>query len=150
MSFRLPCICNLKSISVLSGCLSMPDATSLHHQQYCIILSWIRAFNIKSTLQKRGCKVYVISFLYSKCSNFQAAWVCCQSYASISHNPTKSVHNIYAGPLQLKEFNFSYLFLRQWCRDVASGIDRHPDRTVINFRLQIQGNRKLIPCSRTF
>ena len=27
------------------------------------------------------------------------------------------------GPLQLKEFNFSYLFLRQWCRDVASGID---------------------------
>ena len=31
MSFRLPCICNLKSISVLSGCLSMPDATSLHH-----------------------------------------------------------------------------------------------------------------------
>ena len=31
MSFRLPCICNLKSISVLSGCLSLPDATSLHH-----------------------------------------------------------------------------------------------------------------------
>ena len=30
MSFRLPCICNLKQISVLSGCLSMPDATSLH------------------------------------------------------------------------------------------------------------------------
>ena len=36
------------------------------------------------------------------------------------------------------------------CRDVASGIDRHPDRTEIHFRLQIQGNRKLIPCSRTF
>ena len=68
------------------------------------------AFNIKSTLQKRGCKVYVISFLYSKCSTFKAAWVCGQSYASISHNPTISVHNIntdYAGPLQLKEFNFS-------------------------------------------
>ena len=32
MSFQLPCICNLKSISVLSGCLSMPDATSLHHR----------------------------------------------------------------------------------------------------------------------
>ena len=31
MSFRLPCIYDLKSISVLSGCLSMPDATSLHH-----------------------------------------------------------------------------------------------------------------------
>ena len=34
-------------------------------------------------------KVYVISFLYSKCSTFKAAWVCGQSYASISHNPTK-------------------------------------------------------------
>ena len=34
--------------------------------------------------------------------------------------------------------------------DVASGIDRHPDRTEIDVRLQIQGNRKLIPCSRTF
>ena len=51
-----------------------------------------------------------------------------------------SVHNLlnthFAGPLQLKEFNFSYLFLRQWCRDVASGIDRHPDRTEIYFRLR--------------
>ena len=34
--------------------------------------------------------------------------------------------------------------------DVASGIDRHPDRTEIDFRLQIHGNRKLIPSSRTF
>ena len=34
--------------------------------------------------------------------------------------------------------------------DVASGIDRNPDRTEIDFRLQIQGNRKLIPCFRTF
>ena len=33
---------------------------------------------------------------------------------------------------------------------VASGIDRHPDRTEIYFRLQIQGNRKLIPYFRTF
>ena len=34
--------------------------------------------------------------------------------------------------------------------DVASGIDRHPDRTEIDFRLQIQGNRKLIPCPVLF
>ena len=34
--------------------------------------------------------------------------------------------------------------------DVASGIDRHPNRIEIYFRLQIQGNRKLIPCVRTF
>ena len=64
-----------------------------------------------------------------------------------------SVHNLlnthFAGPLQLKEFNFSNLFLRQLCRDVASGIDRHPNRTEIDFRMQIQGNPKLIPCSRT-
>ena len=33
--------------------------------------------------------------------------------------------------------------------DVASGIDR-TDRTEIYFRLQIQGNRKLIPCFRSF
>ena len=35
-------------------------------------------------------------------------------------------------------------------RDVASGIDRHPDETEIDFRLQIQGNRTLYPCSHTF
>ena len=50
-----------------------------------------------------------------------------------------SEHNLlntrFAGPLQLNEFNFSYLFLRQLCRDVASGIDRHPDGTEIDFRL---------------
>ena len=33
---------------------------------------------------------------------------------------------------------------------MASGIDRHPDRTEIYFRLQIQGNQKLIPCSQLF
>ena len=33
---------------------------------------------------------------------------------------------------------------------VASGIDRHPDGTEIYFGLQIQGNRKLIPCFCTF
>ena len=39
-------------------------------------------------------------------------------------------------PLPLKTFSFSCLFLRQWCRDVASAIDRHG--TEIYFRLQIQ------------
>ena len=52
--------------------------------------------------------------------------------------------------IQLKIIQYWWWFWRQWCRDVASGIDRHPDRTEIDFRLQIQGNRKLIPCSRTF
>ena len=75
----------------------MPDATSLHHclqnhLQYCIILSSIRALNINRpivNLAEAGCIVYVISFLYSKCSSFKGAWVCGQSYASINHNPTK-------------------------------------------------------------
>ena len=69
----------------------MPDATSLHHclqnhHQYCIALNINRPV---VNLAKRGCNVYVISFLYSKCSTFKAAWVCGQSYASMSHNPTK-------------------------------------------------------------
>ena len=33
---------------------------------------------------KRGCKVYVISFLYSKCSTFEAAWVCLKSISVLS------------------------------------------------------------------
>ena len=75
-------------------CLLMPDATSLHHclqnhHQYCIILSWIRAFNINKPVVNLAEAVNVISFLYSKCSTFKAAWVCGQSYASFSHNPTK-------------------------------------------------------------
>ena len=52
--------------------------------------------------------------------------------------------------IQIKIIQYWWWFWRQWCRDVASGIDKHPDRTEIYFRLQIQGNRKLIPCSCTF
>ena len=158
MSFRLPCICNLKSISILSGCLSMPDATSLHHclqnhHQYCSILSWIRALNINRlivNLTEAGlyCYIYIASVVLLKLHG------CVVSHMEVLATTLLSVHNLlnthFAGPLQLKEFNFSYLFLRQWCRDVASGIDRHPDRIEIDFRLQMQGNRKLIPCSRTF
>ena len=34
--------------------------------------------------------VFAIARLHcSKCSTFKAAWVCGQSYGSISHNPTK-------------------------------------------------------------
>ena len=52
--------------------------------------------------------------------------------------------------IQFKIIQYWWWFWGQWCRDVASGIDRHPDKTEIDFRLQIQGNRKLIPCSSTF
>ena len=53
---------------------------------FCQDAWWV--FNKLCTLS-RVVAVYVISFLYSKCSTFKAAWVCGQSYASISHNPTK-------------------------------------------------------------
>ena len=69
----------------------MPDATSLHHclqkhHQYCIALNINRPV---VNLAEAGVNVYVISFLYSKCSTFKAAWVCGQSCANISNNPTK-------------------------------------------------------------
>ena len=50
-------------------------------------------------------------------------------------------------PNSTQEYTILMMIL---CRDVASGIDKHPDRTEIYFSLQIQGNRRLIPCSRTF
>ena len=83
MSFRLPYICNLKSISILSGCLSMPDAISLHHclqnhHQYCIILSSIRALNINRPIVNLA----EVGLLYSKCTTFKAAWVCGQVLAT--------------------------------------------------------------------
>ena len=102
-----------------------------------------------STLSQ-PCKSGVVRYMYSPF--YIASVVLLKLHGCVvSHMEVCIILNTdYAGPLQLKEFNFSYLFLRQWCRDVASGIDRHHDRTEIDFRLQIQGNRKLIPCSCTF
>ena len=63
----------------------MPDATSLHHclqnhHQYCIALNINRPV---VNLAEAGLQCIC------KCSTFKAAWVCGQSYASMSHNPTK-------------------------------------------------------------
>ena len=68
----------------------MPDATSLHHclqnhHQYCITLSLITALNINRPIVNLA----EAGLYNSKCSTFKAACVCGQSYASISHNPTK-------------------------------------------------------------
>ena len=38
--------------------------------------------------------------------------------------------------IQLKIIQYWWWLWRQWCRDVASGIDKHPDRTEIYFRLK--------------
>ena len=59
--------------------------------------------------------------------------------------PTSTVNNTkYSYPYH--SISFSCLFLSQWCRDVASGANRHLDITYF----QIAGSWKLIPCFRTF
>ena len=60
-------------------------------------------------------------------------------------SPAAVIHCNYAANIN---HGFTPPFTQPW--DVASGIDRHPDRTEIDFRLQIQGNQKLIPYSHTF
>ena len=54
----------------------------LHHHLVCAVMC-VHSLVIAQTVFN------LLSFLYSKCSTFQAACVCGQSYASISHNPTK-------------------------------------------------------------
>ena len=81
----------------------MPDATSLHHclqnyHQYCRI----RALNINRP---------IVSVVLLKLHR------CVVSHMQVLATTLLSVHNLlnthFAGPLQLKEFNFRYLFLRQ-------------------------------------
>ena len=114
-----------------------------NHHQYCIILSWIRALNINRPIVNlaEGVVMYMQSPFYIASVVLLKLHGCVVSHMQVLATTILSVNNLlnthFAGPLQLKEFIFSYLFLRQWCRDVASGIDRHPDRTEIDFRLQI-------------
>ena len=66
-NLNVPCaVCH---VSTRSAVLMIPGNTTCP-------TTWTREYY-------GGCKVYVISFLYSKCSTFQAACVCGQSYASI-------------------------------------------------------------------
>ena len=68
------------------------------------------------------------------------------SHMHVLATPFSTVHSTkYLDPYHWSHIRFSCLLLRQWCRDVASGIDRHPDKTEIDIRLQIQGNRNLVP-----
>ena len=55
------------------------------------------------------------------------------SHMQIVATPSSTVHNNkYFDPYHSKHISFSCLFLRQWCRDVASGTDRHLDITFIS------------------
>ena len=47
--------------------------------------------------------------------------------------------------IQLKIIQYWWWFWRQWCRDVASGIDRHPDRTEIDCRYRVIESSSLVP-----
>ena len=47
--------------------------------------------------------------------------------------------------IHLKIIQYWWWFRRQWCRDVASGIDRHPDRTEIDCRYRVIENPSLVP-----
>ena len=143
---------NYLRIKVMSRCLSAPDATSLHHclqnhRQYYTILSWIQALDTTRPVVSLGYGiswVYAISFLFSKCSTFPASWGHGQSYANISHTLHNCTQYYILGYLPLKAYQFVCLFLRQCCRDVASGADRYLDITFI------RRCWKLIPCFRTF
>ena len=49
--------------------------------------------------------------------------------------------------IQLKIIQYWWCFWRQWCSDVASGIDRHPDRTEIisDCRYSVIESSSLVP-----
>ena len=52
------------------------------------------------------------------------------SHMQVLATRTPTVQNTkYLDPYQWSHISFSCLFSRQWCRDVASGIDRHLDIT---------------------
>ena len=79
----------------------------------CIILISIRALNINRlivNLAEAGLTCNIASVVLLKLH------VCVVSHMQVLATTLLSVHNIknpFAGPLQLKEFNFSYLVLRQ-------------------------------------
>ena len=64
------------------------------------------------------------------------------SVIQVLPTPSSTVHNTkYLDPYHSNHISFSWLFLRQWCRDVASGADRHLD---ITFRLQVVESSSLV------
>ena len=97
-----------------------PEPSSMFYS-----LIWIHALDTKGLFQLHGGMV---------------------SRMQVLATPSSIVHNTkYLDPYHWKHISSSCFFLRQWCRDVASGMDRHPDRIEIYFRLQMQGNKKTHP-----
>ena len=115
----------------MSRCLSAPDATSLHHclqnlRQYYTIFNWIQELDTKGCCQHwvRGFLRYMPSPFYS------ASVVLFQLHGGmVSHMQALATPSCthYLDTYHWKHISFGCLFLRQWCRDVASGADRHLD-----------------------
>ena len=134
--------CNLK---VMARFLSVPDATSLHHClqnhcQYFTILCWIQQLDSRG-LSKRG---FVSPFYIAIVKYFHAFPA---SWGIISHllvlaTQSWTVHNTkYLDPYHWSHINYICLFWRPWCRDVASGSDRH---LAISFGLQLVESSSLV------
>ena len=86
-------------------------------------------------------KGYCYSFLYSNCSAFPASWGII-SHMLLLATPSLTMYNTkYLDPYHWNHTSFSCLFLRQWCRDVASGADRHLD---ITFGLHLVESSSLV------
>ena len=98
--------------------------------QYFTILSWIQA------LDTRGLSSYSS---FPGFSSFMGGII---SHMLVLATPFSTVHNSkYLDPYHWSHISFSCLFLRQWCRDVASGADRHLD---ITFGLHLVESSSLV------
>ena len=119
----------------------MPDATSLHH---CLKNKRIELRSINSMHTEEGCGSYLHMTDHTP-MQLEKHYTCCiERRWHILYNPTSAGLLVSNAWIQLKIVQYWWCYWRHWCRDVASGIDRHPDRTEIYFRLQIHGNQKLI------
>ena len=127
-------------IKVMSRCLSAPDDTSPHHclqnhHQYCTILSWIQALDTKGPVANlvKGIVKYMPSPFYPASAVLFQLHGGMVSHMQVSATLPSTVHNTkYLDPYLRNHISFSCLFLKQWCRDVASGADRHLDITLIS------------------
>ena len=118
--------------------------TSLPQEPSSILyyLCWIRALDTKrpvASLVKGG-----LLYRYMPSPFYPSSVVFFQLHGGmVSHMQELGVHNTkYLDPYLWNHTSFSCLFLRQWCRDVASGADRHLDIGLLVV--------KLIPCFHTF
>ena len=110
-------------------CQDACQCLMLHHyitaSQNCTILRWIQAFDnnrpVASLTEGPFYTAIVVLFQLHGCL---------VSHMLVLATPSSTVNNTkYLDPYHRNIISFSCLFLRQWCRDVASGADRNLDIT---------------------